>query len=100
MKIQHTSKTSWTIPGVGETDEHGIIDVSDEVAGRPPDARRDEVMVAHRAAVVAIDHEGARALMAELVGLDVGAGLLAQDTWKPYGTKAKADVASKQEGDK
>jgi hypothetical protein len=98
VKIQHQSKTSWTIPGVGETDEHGVIDVPDDVAGTPPDPRVETLMVEHRAAVEANDHEGARQLKEEIIGLDKGSGLLAQAAWQPYGQKAKAAV--KQEADK
>jgi len=98
VKVQHQSKSQMTIPGVGFTDEHGIIDVSDEVAGRPPDERLEGLMAAHRDAQG--DHVEQVRLREEFIGLDKGAGLLAQDTWKPYGTKAKAEVASKQEGDK
>lgn len=95
MRIQHQSKQKMEIPGIGETDDNGIIDVTDEQAGRPPDPRVDELMDAVNASD---DHFERLALKDEWVGLDKGSGLLAQETWKPYGTKAKA--ALKQEDDK
>lgn len=100
MKIQHVTKTQFELPTLELiTDEHGVVDVPDDVAGRPPDERLEQLMLDHRAAVEAHDHEGARALKEEIVGVDPGSGLLAQAVWKPYGKAKPAAAANvKQEG--
>ena len=49
----------------------------------------------HRAAVLALDHNLAKALEAEIVGLDYGSGLLAQaGNWQPVAAP-KATKAAK-----
>lgn len=88
MKVQHVSKSKQTIPGVGETDEHGVIDVADELAGRPPAPRIAEAL-AELNVEPRLPHEEAVRLKDEIGKLDYGSGLLAQDSWRPFGKVAK-----------
>ena len=58
------------------------VSVPSELAGRVPDPR---VAVAHaelRDAIGALDHNLAVALRDEIIGLDAGEGLLAQECWE------------------
>ena len=86
------------LEGVGIVAAGQIIDVSDEVAGRAPDAR---VAAAHRElheAISNLEHERAAALREEIIGLDVGAGLLAQSgNWQAVAAKAAKSTAVAEE---
>jgi len=65
------------------------VSVPSELAGRVPDPR---VAVAHtelRDAIGALDHDLAVALRDEIIGLDTGEGLLAQDCWELVADKTK-----------
>lgn len=70
------------------------VDVTDEVAGAPPDPRLAEAMLELAAAVDAHDHNTAAELRGEISRLDYGTGLLAQDTWEAV---AKKDDKKKDE---
>jgi hypothetical protein len=95
IKLQHVSKSQMEGPW-GITDEHGVIEVDEAVAGHPPDPRIEELSALINTEP-RLDHYEIVRLTNEVVSLDRGSGLLAQD-WKPFGTKAKA--ALKQEDDK
>lgn len=89
MKIRYVGPhDAVDVDGLGTVQRGEVIDVAAEVAGRVPSPR---VVAAHlelAAAVEAIDHDGAQALREEIVGLDVGAGLLAQsDVWELVAAK-------------
>ena len=72
------------------------IDASPALAGKSPDPRIEAAHAEHRAAVLALDHNLAKALEAEIVGLDYGSGLLAQaGNWQPVA----APKAAKAEKD-
>lgn len=92
------------LPGYGDVDAGAVIEVPDDgpagsvFAGRPPAPRVAEAMAELAAAVEAIDHARAAALREELVGLDHGAGLLAQTTnWEPAVSKSTRAAASGEE---
>jgi hypothetical protein len=70
------------------------IDVSPDLAGKAPDPRIEAAHLEHRAAVMALDHNRAKALEAEIVGLDYGSGLLAQaGNWQPVAAPKAAKAA-------
>ena len=73
----------------GQVIEPGaVFEVSDVMGGRPPAPRIAEAMEELRVATADPNlHHVARALREEILGLDYGAGLLAQDTnFVPAGT--------------
>jgi hypothetical protein len=70
------------VPGLGTVHAGVPVDVPDQMAGHPADPRREAAMREHALAVAAIDHIRASELREEIIGLDMGAGLLAQG-WEP-----------------
>lgn len=68
------------------------VDVPDEIAGRSPDPGLEAAMDAHRAAVTARDHNEAARLRDVIIGMDPGAGLLAQGWARADGEASAAPV--------
>jgi len=67
-------------------------------AGRPPVPRLAAAHLELHEAISALDHPGAAALREEIIGLDPGAGLLAQaGTWEPAATTVKKAAVSGEE---
>lgn len=103
MKVRNISPLgALELPGFGEVPAGGVIDVPADgppgtvFAGRPPAARVQPAHLELAAAIEALDHELAAALREEIIGLDPGAGLLAQsDNWQPVAkaTKPTAEEA-------
>lgn len=71
------------------------VDVSDELAGHPPEPRLAEAMVELRDAASSFDHHLAVKLRHEIAGLDYGSGLLAQETWEAVAPAAKKKAPAK-----
>lgn len=95
MKVRNVSPLgALELVGFGVVAAGEVIDVPAEFAGHPPDPR---VAVAHLelgGAVEALEHFRAAALREEIIGLDAGAGLLAQfDNWQPVGKSTKVNNA-------
>ena len=86
------------VEGVGQVTSGQVVDVSDAVAGRPPAARVAAAHLELHDAISSLDHPRAAALREEIVGLDVGAGLLAQTgNWQPAAVvKASKSTAAEE----
>lgn len=84
------SPTAITVPA------GGVVDLPDEVAGRPPSPEHVAAHVALMAdAAGSLSHEERSALVERFVSSDAGAGLLAQwDVWQPVDVKAAKGKAS------
>ena len=82
------------IPGIGSCKRGETISVPTDVAGHAPDPRVAVAMTELADAIASIDHDRAQALKNEIIGLDSGAGLLAQSTWEQVTTKQKKDDES------
>jgi len=82
------------LDGVGVVTNGVPFDVSAEVAGSAPDPRVDAAHLELRDAVGALEHERAKALREEIIGLDHGSGLLAQSgNWVAVSkSKKKSDA--------
>ena len=86
------------LDAVGVVKRGDVIDVPADVAGRAPDARIDAAHLELHAAIEALDHERAKALREEIIGLDAGAGLLAQPAnWQAVPSKSSKAAASGEE---
>ena len=68
------------------------IKVADDVAGTASDPRVAEAMLELRTATAAHDHLLAQSLKEEIIGLDMGSGLLAQADWVLVDPKSKTPV--------
>jgi hypothetical protein len=98
LKVRNISPLgALDLPGVGLVDAGAVIEVPADgepgtvFAGRPPAARLAAAHLELHAAISALDHPGAAALREEIIGLDPGAGLLAQaGTWEPVTVKKAA----------
>lgn len=66
-------------------------DIEPAVAGRAPAKRVAAAMAELQQAIADRDHTRAAELREELVGLDFGEGLLAQDVWAPAPRSKKED---------
>jgi hypothetical protein len=87
------------LDGVGVVAAGQTIDVDPAVAGHAPSPRLAAAHLELHAAIGALDHELAKALREEIIGLDPGAGLLAQsDNWQAV-TTTKSSKAATSEGD-
>ena len=87
------------LEGLGIVAAGQIIDVSDEMAGRAPDARVAAAHLELHDAISNLEHERAAALREEIINLDVGAGLLAQSgNWQAVTTKQSKAAASQGDG--
>jgi hypothetical protein len=77
------------LPGHPAIPKGSTVNVDPDLAGHPPAARLLAAHLEHHQAIQDHDHPGAIRLRDEIVGLDPGAGLLAQpDNWEPVPTKA------------
>jgi hypothetical protein len=86
------------LDGFGDVKHGQVIDVPPEVAGHAPDPRVETAHVELRDAVETLDHERAKALREEIIGLDVGSGLLAQPSnWQAVTTKSSKTAVSGEE---
>lgn len=99
MKVKYVGPFDGVeLDGFGTVKNGETIDVPDTVAGHAPDPRVD---VAHRelhAAIEALDHEAAKALREEIIGLDAGVGLLAQPgNWEAVSSKSSKAAAGGEE---
>lgn len=89
MKIRYIGPID-EVEGAGfEFRRNHVVTVPDDVAGHPPEPRLAVAMVELREAVDVHDHELAAALRVEIVDLDYGTGLLAQDTFEAVAEKTK-----------
>lgn len=89
---------------IGRVDDNGVargetVEVPDELAGTPPDARFLVIMYEELPAAAArLDHQAQRDLKEELIDLSAGSGLLAAHRqWAPVGKvrKTTAPAAKK-----
>lgn len=84
--------------GYGDVKHGQVIDVPAELAGHAPEPRLAAAHLELHEATTAIDHERCKALREEIIGLDSGAGLLAQvDNWQAVTTKSSKAAASGEE---
>jgi hypothetical protein len=95
MKVRNVSPLgALELVGFGVVDAGATIDVPDEFAGHAPDPRVAAAHLELAAAVAALDHTLAVELREEIIGLDPGAGLLAQvDNWQPVTKSSKPAIA-------
>lgn len=85
------------LDGVGEVKQGAVIDVPAELAGHAPDPRIEAAHLELRDAVAALDHERAKALREEIIGLDHGAGLLAQSgNWQAVAKSTKSTPSAEE----
>jgi hypothetical protein len=85
------------LDGFGEVKHGDVIDVPADVAGRAPDARVDAAHAELAVAVAALDHERAKALREEIIGLDHGAGLLGQPgNWQAPAKSTKSTQTAEE----
>lgn len=86
------------LDGFGIVASGQVIDIAADVAGRAPDPRVEAAHLELHDAIAALDHERAKALREEIIGLDAGSGLLAQPSnWQAVTTKSSKAAASGEE---
>jgi hypothetical protein len=98
MQVKYTGPfDAVELDGFGEVKHGETIDVPAELAGKAPDARVDAAHAELAEATAALDHERCKALREEIIGLDHGAGLLAQvSNWQAV-TKSTKSTPSAEE---